>query len=72
MARMMSFVTAGGAATAGFLGCCPGLQNPCGASLAAGVLALLSLVFNLWDFSQHRGGAYPAKKKDPGGTETHG
>ena len=38
--RMLSFVTAGGAAVAGFLGFC----------LWAAILALLSLLFNLWDF----------------------
>lgn len=55
MARMLSFITAGGAATAGFLGCCPALPNACSsAALVAGVLALLSLVFNLWDFFQNR------------------
>jgi len=51
MSRTLSFVTAGGAATAGFLGCCMNLPGAC---LTAGILALFSLVFNLWDFSQHR------------------
>ena len=37
---MLSFLTAGGAAGAGFLGYC----------LWAAILALLSLIFNLWDF----------------------
>jgi hypothetical protein len=49
MARTLSFITAGGAATAGFLGCCLNLPGAC---LTAGILALLSLVFNLWDFFQ--------------------
>ncbi len=62
MARILGFVAAGGAATAGFLGCCPGLSNPCSASLVAGVLALFSLVFNLWDLFQHRSDA--AKSDD--------
>ena len=58
MARTLSFVTAGGAATAGFLGCCLNLPGAC---LTAGILALLSLVFNLWDFFQRPGrGAYRA------------
>lgn len=79
MARMLSFVTAGGAATAGFLCCCLGIQNiqhACSTSLVAGVLALLSLVLNLWDFSQHRGEAYPLKKgtqtTSGSGIDTHG
>lgn len=55
MARILGFVTAGAAAAVGLLGCCLGPQNACSASLAAGVLALLSLVFNLWDFFQNRG-----------------
>ncbi len=38
--RILSFVTAGGAAVAGFLGFC----------LWAAILALLSLLFNLLDF----------------------
>ena len=42
--RMLSFATAGGAAIAGFLGFC----------LWAAILALLSLIFNLWDFFMTR------------------
>ena len=42
--KVLSLVTAGAAATAGFLGYCE----------AAGILALLSLVFGLWDFFQTR------------------
>lgn len=43
--RMASFFFAGAAAVAGFLGYCT----------IAGVLALLSLIFNLWDYFQRRG-----------------
>ena len=46
--RLFSFVTAGAAAAAGFLGYC----------WWAGILALLSLLFNLWDF-------FTQKKKRP-------
>ncbi|HSS75912.1 MAG TPA: hypothetical protein VLV54_04125 [Thermoanaerobaculia bacterium] len=42
--QILSLVTAGAAATAGFLGCCE----------VAGVLALLSLIFGFWDFFQYR------------------
>ncbi len=42
--RILNFVTAGAAATAGFLGF----------SEVAGVLALLSLIFGFWDFFQNR------------------
>jgi len=42
--KVLSLVTAGAAATAGFLGWCE----------IAGVLALLSLVFGLWDLFQTR------------------
>jgi hypothetical protein len=43
--RTLSFVFGGGAAVAGCLGYCK----------TAGGLALLSLVFNLWDYFQERG-----------------
>lgn len=42
--RVLSLVTAGGAAAAGFLDFC----------LWAAILALLSLLFNLWDFFTFR------------------
>jgi hypothetical protein len=54
MARTLSFVTAGGAAPVGLIGCCLDPRGACYASLTAGTLALLSLVFNLWDFYQNR------------------
>jgi hypothetical protein len=75
MARTLSFVTAGGAATAGFLGCCLNLPGAC---LTAGILALLSLVFNLWDFFQNpakdvRAAVAPDKPVDaPGKPDTLG
>jgi hypothetical protein len=47
--RMMSFALGGAAVIAGFLGYC---------KLAA-ILALLSLVFNLWDFFQGSGSGRP-------------
>lgn len=55
--RIMSFAFGGGAAIAGFLGYC---------DLAA-ILALLSLVFNLWDFFQSRGAGRPKGDATGGG-----
>ena len=69
MVRTLSFVTAGGAATAGFLGCCVGCPGAC---LAAGILALLSLVFNLWDLFQDRGDGGYNRYPYTGGTTQGG
>jgi hypothetical protein len=65
--RLLSFAFGAGAAIAGFLGFCT----------LAGILALLSLLFNLWDFFQDRGSGTPGPRSgggDPGysGTGTSG
>jgi hypothetical protein len=50
-------VFAAGAVVAGFLGYC----------VAAAILALLSLIFNLWDFFQRRGAGRPKGGATGGG-----
>lgn len=59
---MLSFATAGAAAIAGFLGFC----------LWAGILALLSLIFNLWDFFQGRGSRPSGTSSGTGGHTSTG
>jgi hypothetical protein len=58
--RAFSMVFAAGAVVAGFLGYC----------MAAAILALLSLIFNLWDFYQRRGTGRPRGGATGGGSGT--
>ena len=61
--RALSYATGGAAATAGFLGCCQ----------AAGILALISLGLNLWDFFQNQSRGEnpprPNSERRPGDTD---
>lgn len=54
--RMASFAFGAAAVIAGLLGYC----------LLAAILALLSLIFNLWDYFGNRGGSGGPKTYDPG------